>query len=52
MADAFGLGVLGYSTLAGGILTAKYRKGEKGRATDLKRVCRTQMPTMARCSTC
>ncbi len=36
MADAFGLGVLGYSTLAGGILTAKYRKGEKGRATGLK----------------
>jgi aryl-alcohol dehydrogenase-like predicted oxidoreductase len=36
MADALGLGVLGYSTLAGGILTAKYRKGEKGRATDFK----------------
>jgi aryl-alcohol dehydrogenase-like predicted oxidoreductase len=36
MADAMGLGVLGYSPLAAGILTAKYRKGERGRATDFK----------------
>jgi aryl-alcohol dehydrogenase-like predicted oxidoreductase len=36
MADAFGLGVLGYSPLAAGLLTAKYRRGETGRATVLK----------------
>jgi aryl-alcohol dehydrogenase-like predicted oxidoreductase len=36
MAEAMGLGVLGYSPLAGGILTGKYRKGEKGRATEFK----------------
>ena len=36
MADAFGLGVMGWSPLGGGLLTGKYRKGEKGRATDLK----------------
>ncbi len=34
MAEAMGLGVLGYSPLAGGLLTAKYRKGEKGRMTE------------------
>jgi len=36
MADAFGLEVLAYSTLAAGILTAKYRKGERGRATEFR----------------
>src|ERR1700686_1137005 len=33
MADGFGLGVMGYSPMAAGILTGKYRKGERGRAT-------------------
>ncbi|CAN3129345.1 putative oxidoreductase [Mycobacterium sp. smrl_JER01] len=32
MAKAFGLGVLGYSPLGGGLLTGKYRRGESGRA--------------------
>ncbi|MEU6128520.1 aldo/keto reductase [Saccharopolyspora sp. NPDC047091] len=32
MADAFGMGVLGYSPLGGGVLTGKYRRGESGRA--------------------
>lgn len=32
MAEAFGLGVLGYSPLGGGLLTGKYRRGESGRA--------------------
>ncbi len=36
MTEAFGLGVLGYSPLAAGILTAKYLRGETGRATELK----------------
>jgi len=36
MTEAFGLGVIGYSPLAAGILTAKYRRGETGRATELK----------------
>jgi len=36
MAEAFGLGVMGYSPLAGGMLTGKYRRGERGRATDPK----------------
>ncbi|WNG29112.1 aldo/keto reductase [Cystobacter fuscus] len=36
MAEGFGLGVMGWSPLGGGLLTGKYRKGEKGRATDLK----------------
>ena len=35
MAEAMGLGVLGYLPLAGGLLTAKYRKGGKGRMTTL-----------------
>jgi len=34
MARALGLGVLGYSPLASGVLTAKYRAGERGRATE------------------
>ncbi|SEJ61163.1 Predicted oxidoreductase [Dyadobacter koreensis] len=33
MAEHFGLGVMMYSPLAGGILTGKYRKGETGRIT-------------------
>ena len=33
MAEGFGLGVMGYSALAGGVLTGKYRRGETGRAT-------------------
>lgn len=36
MAEAFGLGVLAWSPLAGGLLTGKYRKGENGRATAFK----------------
>jgi aryl-alcohol dehydrogenase-like predicted oxidoreductase len=33
MANEMGLAVMGYSPLAGGILTSKYRKGEQGRMT-------------------
>jgi len=36
MAEAFGLGVMAWSPLGGGLLTGKYRTGAKGRATDLK----------------
>jgi aryl-alcohol dehydrogenase-like predicted oxidoreductase len=36
MAEGFGLGVMAWSPMAGGLLTGKYRKGETGRATDLK----------------
>jgi aryl-alcohol dehydrogenase-like predicted oxidoreductase len=36
MAEAYGLGVLAWSPLAGGLLTGKYRKGEKGRGTLLQ----------------
>ena len=36
MAQGLGLGVMGWSPMAGGLLTGKYRKGEKGRATELK----------------
>ncbi len=36
MADGFGLGVMGWSPMAAGILTGKYRKGERGRATDFR----------------
>ncbi|WP_245886659.1 aldo/keto reductase [Umezawaea tangerina] len=32
MAEAFGLGVLGFTPLGGGFLTGKYRRGETGRA--------------------
>ena len=31
MAEEFGLGVMMYSPLAGGLLTGKYRNGEAGR---------------------
>ena len=36
MADGFGLGVMAWSPMAAGILTGKYRKGERGRATDFR----------------
>src|ERR1700674_2122956 len=36
MAEGFGLGVMGLSPMAAGILTGKYQKGERGRATELK----------------
>jgi aryl-alcohol dehydrogenase-like predicted oxidoreductase len=36
MAEGMGLGIMGWSPLGGGLLTGKYRNGEKGRATDLK----------------
>lgn len=35
MANAFGLGVVGWSPLGGGLLTGKYRKGETGRKEGL-----------------
>jgi|SRR5450432_1028613 aryl-alcohol dehydrogenase-like predicted oxidoreductase len=35
-AERFGLGVMGWSPMAAGILTGKYRKGERGRVTELK----------------
>jgi len=35
MAAAFGMGVVGWSPLGGGLLTGKYRKGETGRAQGL-----------------
>ncbi len=36
MAAGFGLGVMAWAPLAAGLLTGKYRLGERGRATDLK----------------
>lgn len=36
MARAMGLGSLGWSPLGGGLLTGKYRRGEEGRAHNLK----------------
>jgi aryl-alcohol dehydrogenase-like predicted oxidoreductase len=36
MAAALGLGTVAWSPLGGGLLTGKYRKGEKGRATTWK----------------
>ncbi|MCB5188891.1 aldo/keto reductase [Methylobacillus caricis] len=38
MAEALGLGMVGWSPLAGGLLTGKYRRGEEGRATTFKRL--------------
>lgn len=35
MAEAFALGVVGWSPLGGGLLTGKYRRGETGRAQGL-----------------
>jgi len=31
MADGFGVGVMGWSPMGGGLLTGKYRKGDTGR---------------------
>ena len=36
MAEGLGLGVMGWSPMAGGLLTGKYREGESGRATEQK----------------
>lgn len=36
MADYFGLGIMAYSPLAGGLLTGKYRKNETGRISLMK----------------
>src|ERR1700692_1325774 len=36
MAEGLGLGVMGWSPMAAGILTGKYQKGERGRVTELK----------------
>jgi len=38
MAEALGLGMVGWSPLGGGLLTGKYRRGEAGRATTFKRL--------------
>lgn len=35
MAKAMGLAIMGYSPMAGGLLTGKYRKGEQGRITQI-----------------
>lgn len=35
MARAMGLAILGYSPMAGGLLTGKYRKGEQGRIAQI-----------------
>jgi aryl-alcohol dehydrogenase-like predicted oxidoreductase len=42
MADALGLAALLWSPLAGGLLTGKYRAGEKGRLEGMGRVIRTE----------
>ncbi len=38
MSEALGLGMVGWSPLAGGLLTGKYRRGEEGRATTFSRL--------------
>jgi aryl-alcohol dehydrogenase-like predicted oxidoreductase len=38
MAEAFGMGMVGWSPLAGGLLSGKYRRGETGRAETFKRL--------------
>lgn len=38
MGKAFGLGMVGWSPLGGGLLTGKYRRGEVGRATTFGRL--------------
>jgi aryl-alcohol dehydrogenase-like predicted oxidoreductase len=38
MAHALGLGTVAWSPLGGGLLTGKYRRGEKSRATEMKRI--------------
>jgi aryl-alcohol dehydrogenase-like predicted oxidoreductase len=42
MAEALGLAALLWSPLAGGLLTGKYREGDKGRLQGLGRVIRTE----------
>jgi aryl-alcohol dehydrogenase-like predicted oxidoreductase len=42
MAEGYGLGTVAWSPLGGGFLTGKYRKGEKGRATETKRLVHTE----------
>ncbi|MDB5817335.1 MAG: oxidoreductase, partial [Rhizobacter sp.] len=42
MAQAFGLGTVGWSPLGGGLLTGKYRRGEQGRATSFARLIHTE----------
>ncbi|RCK70305.1 aldo/keto reductase [Desertihabitans brevis] len=43
MAEAFGLGVLGFSPLGGGLLTGKYRRGATGRAqSSIRRFLHTE----------
>jgi aryl-alcohol dehydrogenase-like predicted oxidoreductase len=38
MAQALGLGIVGWSPLGGGLLSGKYRRGEQGRATSFARL--------------
>jgi aryl-alcohol dehydrogenase-like predicted oxidoreductase len=42
MAEAFGLGTVGWSPLGGGLLTGKYRRGETGRATNFARLIHSE----------
>ncbi len=42
MAQAFGLGTVGWSPLAGGLLTGKYRRGETGRASNFQRLIHSE----------
>lgn len=42
MAQALGLGVVGWSPLGGGLLTGKYRRGEGGRAENFKRLIHSE----------
>lgn len=42
MAQALGLGTVGCSPLGGGLLTGKYRRGEKGRAATFKRLIHSE----------
>lgn len=42
MAQAFGLGVVGWSPLGGGLLTGKYRRGETGRKEGLGAVIHSE----------
>ncbi len=42
MANALGLGMVGWSPLGGGLLTGKYRRGEEGRANTFKRLIHSE----------
>jgi aryl-alcohol dehydrogenase-like predicted oxidoreductase len=44
MAKAFGLGVVAWSPLGGGLLTGKYRRGEEGRANTFQRLVHQEDP--------